>query len=271
MQITSFLIQCHFKELDDINQETKGDFELEWLDEGLLLRTKPHGESNLIATFFTQHHGLATGYVRINKKYPLQPGNLYHIRNKSRLESHLGLYTVEQHETFAPIICAALVAPIKLACINAIRALLITSLIDHDTKEEFYLDLKLHIHEICLQSKLGNYVLFEKDLLMHCGFGLDLSRCAVTNSRKNLAYVSPKTGRAVVESIGTPYKDQLFKLPAPLYLSKNAWSTSEILEGLKVTGHFLNRMLLDQLHRKVPPEREYLMKLIATSKDTHVI
>jgi DNA repair protein RecO (recombination protein O) len=244
---------------------------LEWLDEGLLLRTKPHGESSLIATFFTQHHGLATGYIRINKKYPLQPGNLYHICNKSRLESHMGLYTVEQHETFAPIICAALISPIKLGCINAIRTLLITSLIDHDTKEEFYVNLKLHINEICLNTNFGHYVLFEKDLLTHCGFGLDLSRCAVTNVRENLAYVSPKTGRAVTESIGQPYKDQLFKLPAPLHLPNIPWSKSDILEGLKITGHFLTRMLQDHLHRRVPPERDYLINLISNSKAIHVI
>lgn len=244
---------------------------MEWLDEGLLLRIQPHGESNLIATFFTQHHGLATGYVRTNKKYPLQQGNLYHIRNKSRLESAMGLYTIEQHENFAPIICSALASPIKLACINAARTLLIISLIDHDTKEEFYLNLKQHLYEICLKSNLGHYVLFEKDLLMYCGFGLDLSRCAVTNARENLAYISPKTGRAVIESVGGPYKDKLFHLPASLHMPHETWSKPDILNGLKVTGHFLNRMLSDHLHRKVPSEREFLITLITKLKDINVI
>jgi DNA repair protein RecO (recombination protein O) len=244
---------------------------LEWLDEGLLLRTKPHGESNLIATFFTQLHGLTTGYIRTNKKYPLQPGNLYHIRNKSRLETHMGLFTVEQHETFAPIICAALISPIKLACINAIRTLLITTLIDHDATEEFYIRLKDHIHEICLSGKTEHYVLFEKDLLTHCGFGLDLTRCAVTNVRDNLTYVSPKTGRAVTESIGHPYKDQLFHLPTPLSDSNTPWNKADILDGLKITGHFLQRMLHEHLHRAIPPERAFLISLINASKVTNVI
>lgn len=235
---------------------------MEWLDEGLLLRTKPHGETNLIATFFTHDHGLVTGYIRTNKKYPLQPGNLYHIRNKSRLDTHMGLFTVEQHETFAPIICAALISPIKLACINAIRTLLISSLIDHDFKEDLYNCLKHHIQEICLNGNMGHYVLFEKDLLSYCGFGLDLTRCAVTNARENLAYVSPKTGRAVTENVGALYKDQLFRLPAPLTLSNILWSKTDILDGLKITGHFLRRMLQEHLHRNVPPERDFLITLI---------
>lgn len=245
---------------------------MEWLDEGLLLRTKPHGESNLIATFFTQYHGLITGYIRTNKKYPLQPGNLYHIRNKSRLDTHMGLFTVEQHESFAPIICAALISPIKLACINAIRTLLITALIDHDATEAFYLNLKLNIHEICLNGNIGHYVIFEKDLLAHCGFGLDLTRCAVTNAREHLSYVSPKTGRAVTESIGSPYKDQLFSLPAPLThpTPLAPWNKTDILGGLKITGHFLRRLLQEQLHRTIPQEREYLITLINSSKAINV-
>jgi DNA repair protein RecO (recombination protein O) len=183
----------------------------------------------------------------------------------------MGLFTVEQHEAFAPVICAALISPIKLACINAIRTLLITALIDHDATGEFYPHLKHHIHEICLRGNIGHYVLFEKDLLAHCGFGLDLKRCAVTNARENLTYVSPKTGRAVTEHIGLPYKDQLFRLPAPLYDGNTPWTKPDILDGLAITEHFLKCMLHEQLHRTMPPERAFLINLINASKVTHVI
>ena len=40
-------------------------------------------------------------------------------------------------------------------------------------------------------------VRFEAGLLDELGFGLDLSRCAVTGGVDDLVYVSPKTGRAV--------------------------------------------------------------------------
>ena len=41
------------------------------------------------------------------------------------------------------------------------------------------------------------YVRFELLLLQELGFALDLDRCAVTGATDDLAYVSPRTGRAV--------------------------------------------------------------------------
>jgi DNA repair protein RecO (recombination protein O) len=150
--------------------------------------------------------------------------------------------------------------------------LLIASLIDHDPDQNFYTQLKNYIHEICLQNNIGGYVLFEKDLLACCGFGLDLRRCAITNSVKNLAYVSPKTGRAVIEVVGAPYKTQLFKLPVQLYNSDIiTWTHEDVLEGLKMTGYFLDQMFQNHLHRIVPSERDFVVKLVhKTKKDNYV-
>ena len=41
------------------------------------------------------------------------------------------------------------------------------------------------------------YVRLELGLLQELGFGLDLEKCAATGATEDLAYVSPKTGRAV--------------------------------------------------------------------------
>src|SRR3569833_1074624 len=49
-------------------------------------------------------------------------------------------------------------------------------------------------------------VRWELALLDELGFGLDLSSCASTGSTDNLAYVSPKSGRAVSSDAGAPYK-----------------------------------------------------------------
>ena len=61
-------------------------------------------------------------------------------------------------------------------------------------------------------------VRFEAGLLQELGFGLDLSRCAVTGSADDLIWVSPRTGRAVSASAGEPYRDRLLVLP-PFLLS----------------------------------------------------
>ena len=47
---------------------------------------------------------------------------------------------------------------------------------------------------------------FELMLLDELGVGLDLDACAATGSRDDLAYVSPKSGRAVSRAAGLPYR-----------------------------------------------------------------
>jgi DNA repair protein RecO (recombination protein O) len=51
-------------------------------------------------------------------------------------------------------------------------------------------------------------------VLEELGFGLDLDRCAATGAREDLAYVSPKSGRAVSRTAGEPWHDRLLALPA---------------------------------------------------------
>ena len=55
---------------------------------------------------------------------------------------------------------------------------------------------------------------FEAQVLAECGFRLDLSRCAATGAREDLAYVSPRSGRAVSLAAGAPWRDRLLPLPA---------------------------------------------------------
>ena len=50
-------------------------------------------------------------------------------------------------------------------------------------------------------------------LLSDLGYGLDLSACAVTGRTDNLAYVSPKTGRAVTAEGAGAWAARLLPLP----------------------------------------------------------
>src|SRR5207245_6525678 len=59
----------------------------------------------------------------------------------------------------------------------------------------------------------AHYGRWEQALLGALGFGLDLARCAVSDATTDLAYVSPRTGRAVSRTAGLPYSDKLLRLP----------------------------------------------------------
>jgi len=79
--------------------------------------------------------------------------------------------------------------------------------------------------------------------LAELGFGLDLSRCAVTGDNDSLVAVSPRSGRAVSAAEAEPYGDRLLALPQFLREGGPA-SWSDIIDGLRLTGHFLMRDLL---------------------------
>jgi DNA repair protein RecO (recombination protein O) len=89
------------------------------------------------------------------------------------------------------------------------------------------------------------------------GFGLDLSRCAATGETTDLVYVSPKSGHAVSAKAGEPYRDKLLRLPAFLLPDGAATRPSppEALDGVRLTGYFLDQRVFAPRGREMPPAR----------------
>ena len=69
---------------------------------------------------------------------------------------------------------------------------------------------------------------------------MDFSKCAGGGDANNLAYVSPKSGCAVSEEKGNPYKEKLLPLPAFLWKKQTA-NEKDIIDGLHLTGYFLSQ------------------------------
>jgi len=108
------------------------------------------------------------------------------------------------------------------------------------------------------------YVRFELGLLAELGFGLDLSHCAATGSTEDLAYVSPRSARAVSREAAAPYKEKL--LPLPGFLLPEAGEKlvrQDILDGLKLTGYFLQSAVFAPHNRPLPMARERLVERIS--------
>jgi DNA repair protein RecO (recombination protein O) len=107
------------------------------------------------------------------------------------------------------------------------------------------------------------YLRWELDLLEELGFGLDLTTCAVTGSREDLAYVSPRTGRAVSRAAAGDWAARLLPLP-PALLGQGPATAQQMAQGLALTGHFLNRGLQAVLGDKPLPEaRARLIDLLS--------
>jgi DNA repair protein RecO (recombination protein O) len=99
------------------------------------------------------------------------------------------------------------------------------------------------------------YVRWEVALLAELGFGLDLSACAAGGDNDHLAYVSPRSGRAVSLSAGTPYREKLLTLPAFL-VGRGEGGRAEVAEGLALTGFFLERHLFHPHDKALPSARQ---------------
>jgi DNA repair protein RecO (recombination protein O) len=100
-------------------------------------------------------------------------------------------------------------------------------------------------------------VKWECGLLAALGFGLDLGRCAVTGVTEDLAFVSPRSGRAVSRMAGEPYRDKLLPLPGFLWCDVAA-DRPDIAAGLVLTRYFLLHHLLQPHGRQLPEARERL-------------
>src|SRR5262249_60312122 len=72
---------------------------MEWVDEGIVLGAKRHGETSIILELMTHAHGRHLGLVRGGSsprlRGILQPGNAVRATWRARLDEHLGLYLVE--------------------------------------------------------------------------------------------------------------------------------------------------------------------------------
>ena len=117
------------------------------------------------------------------------------------------------------------------------------------------------------------YIYWEIAFLKELGFGLDLTRCAGGGDSQTLAYVSPKSGRAVSYAAGEPYKEKLLELPAFLKPNGGPADVEEILKGLVMTGHFLEHWAFAHHSKGVPDPRLRLVaryaKYVADFKDSH--
>jgi DNA repair protein RecO (recombination protein O) len=240
---------------------------MEWRDEGVLLDVRRHGESAAIIEVFTAAHGRHAGVVRGGggrRMAPvLQPGAQLDVTWRARLEEHIGAFTVEPLKSRA---AETLGDALALAGLSAVCALLAVCLPEREPHAALY------TRSVALLDALGAdrwayaYVRWELALLDEMGFGLDLSSCAVTGATEGLAFVSPRTGRAVTRAGAGDWTDRLLPLPDSLRGVPDA-DAEDILQGLAVTGHFLSAHMAPALGtRPLPGARQRLVDRLARGR-----
>ena len=220
----------------------------------IILSTRSHGEHGAIVRALTEDHGLQAGYVRggtSRRLRPvLQPGNLIEGEWRARTGEQLAGLTVE------PVHSRAVLhgEPIAAAGIEWATALGAVSLPERHAYPHIYraLDGVLGAIEAAPAARdwAAALVRYELVILAELGFGLDLTRCAVTGDTRDLVYVSPRTGRAVSQAAAMGHEARL--LPLPGFLSQGGGADwADIFAGLAIAGHFLTRDIL--VERRADP------------------
>lgn len=239
---------------------------MEWTDDGVVLSVRPFGESGAIADLLTRQYGRHSGLVRGAKSKTmrslLQPGNAARAQWRGRLDEHLGTFTLEAEKAHAGF---AMSDRRKLAALNAVCATALACLperVPYPAVFEGFVALLDLIGDQEIWPAL--HIRWEVGLLSELGYGLDLTKCAATGEVDDLIYVSPRTGRAVSRAAGAPYANRMLLLPRFL-LGAQAGTADpdEIGAGYALTGHFLERHLLQPFHKQLPDARARYMELVS--------
>jgi DNA repair protein RecO (recombination protein O) len=235
-----------------------------WEGEGVVLALRRHGESSAVISLLTAAHGRHAGLVRGGAGRRARPvyqiGNRLRVTWRARLAEQLGTFTGELQDAIA---AALLDRPDRLAALGAACALLEAGLPERDPHPLLYNGLNELITVLLETDEWPeHYVRFELALLAELGFGLDLTACAVTGERADLAYVSPRSGRAVGRTAAGAHAPRLLPLPAFL-TGAGPSDRAQIEAGLRLTGAFLQRHLFDSGERPMPRARDRLLRRLA--------
>lgn len=235
-----------------------------WRDTAIVLAARPHGETSVILEVFSPDRGRHAGIVRggvSRKMVPhLQPGGQIDVTWSARLESHLGTFTIEPQRSRAAAVMSDRLA---LAGLNAVCSVLVLVLPEREAHPDLYRRTE-GLLDLLGQTEVWPlaYMQWELALLDALGFGLDLSACAVRGVNEDLAFVSPKSGKAVSREAAGEWADRLLPLP-PVLAGKGDADNAEILRALGTTGWFISHRLLRALgDRQMPAARARLLDAI---------
>lgn len=217
--------------------------------EAIVCAARHHGETGVVVRAMTPDNGLIAGYVRGGRgrqlRPVLMPGNRIMGHWRARTDGQLPALTADLLESRAQL----LAEPLAAAAIDWTCALTVAALPEEQPYPEVH-DALAALHEAVAQSNAasgwaGALVRFELLLLARLGFGLTLDRCVVSGAVHDLAFVSPRSAGAVNIAAAVGYEERLLPLPAFLKDGSRA-SVADALQGLSLSGHFLEHRLFER-------------------------
>ena len=234
---------------------------MDWTDLGIVLAARHHGETGLVVNLLTAEHGRHAGFVPGGVSRRSRPtwqiGNVVEVNWRAKIADQLGNYRGELREAHA---ARAMDNATELAGLSSACALVDEALPEREPHPAMYAGFQAFLTVLGHEGWPAIYVRLELGLLQELGFGLDLEKCALTGTTADLAYVSPKSGRAVSRTAAAPYAEKLLPLPAFLSTGGLPLGPDELRQGLDLTGYFLERHVFWPHNKPLPPARARLIE-----------
>ena len=240
----------------------------DWQDEGIILSNRPYAEIHSITTILTKSRGRHAGLVKAGQsskmRSMLQPGSLVDAQWRARLDEQLGTFKLELSKNYSALIIDT---PLRLCALSSMCSLLESSLPEREPQLTLW-QATTALLQILSLSEMDNewlniFVKWELGLLQELGFALKLGTCGVTGSTQQLAYVSPKSGRAISKPAAGVYVDRLLVLP--MCLGGHLKVDNELTAGIKITGHFLQNNIYNPIDKQLPSARRRLANMVELS------
>jgi len=229
----------------------------------IILESQEHLNDLLIMSVLFERHGIRKGAIKRSKtnKAALVVGNILNLRWYARLENHLGHFNVKSFETIAPFVYHD---KKKLLSLLSICSLYKACLVEKEPQENLFFHLENFLYALKFNHSLwlNMLAILELELLSKSGFGLDLNKCVVTGSVDDLAYISPKTGKAVGKKPGKQYQNKLFTLPKLFIDPDEYFSDTDIAYALQVTRYFLEKNIFSIRKDTFPNIRKELEDIL---------
>lgn len=236
-------------------------FIMKKIDNGILICTKKFGNSDILAQFLTPNYGVINGLIKGGQskknKSLYQIGSVFNVEWMARLEEQLGVINADLVKQYIPLIMHNIN---KLELLDVMCNFVALFTFGDENTSDIYNDLFLMINmlsddNLSIKYLLKHYFLFEKNLLMHLGFALELDKCTVNGCCDvyELKYISPNTGKAVSNAGAVGYEHKLLKMPEFFIIDKNIdlIDKTEFKYADDVLKYFFNKNLFEYTHNKV--------------------
>ncbi len=211
-------------------------------DEGIILSQRQMQENMLLLKILSRNHGVCSGIaknVKSSKRYDYQACSLVKFERFVRLENQLGVLCCHKIRSFQGEIISS---KINLYKFKNLANLILSSFREYESHVDIFCFMEDFLSSLDKVSWL-KYCNYEFGILKNAGYALDLSRCAVSGTSEDLAFVSPKSGKAVSKKCAEGYEHLLLTLPNFLHKKIEPLSQSEVLAALDLTEYFFKRYI----------------------------